>query len=246
MYVYGMEIKKREIIFSIAIISLMLIIGSSISGKIRESLLEQYQEYDTAVHLDSEDMFRHGMDVNIGNAFVYGDLKALDPVSFPEIEGEYSYIRKEEQEYRNHPRPTTKTYTDSNGKTKTKTEMEDHWTWDIMRTDTKTATRISFLNVEFEYGKIPFPSSHELKIISTGYHRRNVYYGTDTDFQGTIFSNLKNDTINKTSFYKNRTIEETIAHLESGGELVLFWILWILLIAVCVFVFYYAENRWLD
>lgn len=246
MYVCGMEIKKREIIFSIAIISFMLMIGSSISGKIREGLLEQYQEYDTAVHLDSEDMFRHGMDVNIGNAFVYGDLKTLDPVSFPEIEGDYSYIRKEEQEYINHPRPTTKTYTDSEGNTKTKTEMEDHWTWDIMRTDTKTATRISFLNVEFEYGKIPFPSSHELTIISTGSNRRNVYYGTDTDFQGTIFSNLKNDTINKTSFYKNRTIEETIDHLESGGELVLFWILWILLIVICVFGFYYAENRWLD
>ena len=94
-----MEIKKREIIFSFAIIAVMIIIGLFISGKIRQNLLEDYQKYDTAVQIESEEVFRYGMKTNIGNAFVYGDLKALDPVSFPEIKGEYSYIKKEEQEY---------------------------------------------------------------------------------------------------------------------------------------------------
>lgn len=241
-----MEIKKSEIIASIVIIAVMLILGFAISGNIRQKLLEKYQEYDTAVQIDSEELFRHGMDVNIGNAFVYGDLKTLDPVSLPEINGEYSYLKKEEQEYRKHTRPVTKTYTDSKGKKHTKTETEEYWTWDTMRTYTKTATQISFLNVEFEYEKIPFPSSHQLEIISTGYHRRNVYYGTDTDFQGTIYTNLKDDTINKTSFYKNQTILETIENLESGSELVIFWIVWVLLTIGFVVGFYYAENRWLD
>lgn len=241
-----MEIKKSEIIASIVIISVMLMLGFGISGKIRQSLLEDYLEYDTAVQIDTEDIFRHGMDTSIGNAFVYGNLETLDPVTLPELTGEYSYLRKEEQLLQNHPKPVTKTYKDSNGVEHTKTEWVDDWTWDTIHTYPKSATRVSFLNVEFDYQQIPFPACRQIEIIYTGYHRRNVYYGTDTSFQGTIFTKLKNDTISNTSFYNNQTISETIDRLESGYEIVLFWILWIFLTAGAVAGFYYAENRWLD
>lgn len=241
-----MEVKKREVIFSIIIIAIMTIIGFSISEVIQRDLLEKYFIYDSAVKIDSEELFRYGMKTSIGNTFVHGELKALDSVTFPEIEGEYSYVKKEEQEYRKHYRTVTKTYTDSKGKTHTKTEMEEYWTWDTMRTEKKTSTRISFLNVEFEYEKIPFPASHHVQTINTGYHKRNVYYGTDTVFQGTIFTVLKEDTINETSFYQNKTIEETIESLESGHQILIFWILWIILTCLLVVGFCYMENNWLD
>lgn len=241
-----MEIKKREVIFSVVIIAVMLIIGFTVSGKIRQGLLEEYQEYDTAVQIDSEELFRYGMRTDIGHAFVYGNLKTLDPVTFSEIEGEYSYIKKEEQEYRRHSRTVTETYRDSKGNTHTKTKTEYYWTWDTMNTEKKTATRISFLNVEFVYEKIPFPSSHQITTLNTGYHKRNVYYGTETEFQGTIFTNLNEDTISETSFYQNQTITETIECLESGYQLMMFWIIWIILTALIVVGFYYLENRWLD
>lgn len=242
-----MEIKKREVIASVVIIAFMLIIGFAISEKIRQSLLEDYQVYDTAAQInDDKELFEYGMKTNVGYAFVYGELKTLDPVSYPEVSGKYSYIKKEEQEYRRHSRTVTKTYTDSNGRTHTKTEIEYYWTWDTMKKESKTATKISFLNVEFAYEKIPFPSSHQLEIVNTGYHERNVYYGTETDFQGTLFTSLKENTINNTKFYKNQTIAETIENLETGVEIVIFWILWILLIIVLVIVFYYFENKWLD
>lgn len=242
-----MEIKKREVIASVVIVALMLIIGFAISEKIRQSLLEDYQVYDTAAQIDDDkELFEYGMKTNVGYAFVYGKLKALDTVSYPEVSGKYSYIRKEEQEYRLHSRTVTKTYTDSNGKTQTKTEIEYYWTWDTMKTESKTSTKISFLDVEFTYEKIPFPSSHQIKIVDTGYHRRNVYYATETDFQGTIFTSLKENTINNTNFYKNQTIAETIENLETGTEIVIFWILWIFLIIGLVIGFYYLENKWLD
>ena len=78
------------------------------------------------------------------------------------------------------------------------------------------------------------------------YRKRNVYYGTETDFQGTLFTSLKENTINNTKFYKNQTIAETIENLETGAEIVIFWILWILLIIGLVIGFYYLENKWLD
>lgn len=238
----NIEIKKSEIIFSIIIIAVMMVLGFSISEKIRQKLLEQYMEYDTAVKIDSEELFRHGMSTNIGNAFVYGELKTLDPVSFPEIDGEYSYIKKEEQEYRRHTRLVK--YKDDDGNEQER--EEEYWTWDTMRTYKEKSTKISFLNVEFAYEQIPFPSSHYLTTISTGYNRRNIYYGTDTTFTGTIFTYLKDDTINKTSFYRSQTISETVDYLESGIELILFWIGWIILTAAAVVGFYYAENKWLD
>lgn len=241
-----MEITKREVIASVAIVAFMLMIGFAISEKIRQSLLEDYQIYDTAAQIDDKELFEYGMETNVGYAFGYGELKTLDPVSYPEVSGKYSYIKKEEQQYRKHYRYVKKEYRDSNGKKRTRREKEYYWTWDTMRTDSKTATRISFLDVEFAYEKIPFPSSHQIEIVKTGYHKRNVYYGTDTDFQGTIFTSLKENTINDTKFYKNQTISETIESLESGAEIVIFWILWILLTIGLVIGFYYFDNKWLN
>lgn len=242
----NIEITKREVIASVVIVAFMLIIGFAISENIRQSLLEEYQVYDTAAQIDDKELFEYGMETNIGHAFVYGELKTLDPVSYPEVSGEYSYIKKEQQEYRMHSRTVTKTYTDSKGKTHTKTETEYYWTWDTMRTESKKATRISFLDIEFAYEKIPFPYSHQIDIVNTGYHKRNVYYGTGTEFQGTIFTSLKQNTINNTKFYKSQTILETIENLETGAEIVMFWILWILLTLAFVIGFYYFDNKWLN
>ena len=240
-----MEITKREIIASVVIVGIMLSIGFTISESIQQSLLEQYQVYDTAVQIDSEEIFRYGMETDIGHGFVYGDLKTVDPVTFPEFDGQYSYIKKEEQEYTRHSREVEEEYEDSEGNTHTRTVTEYYWTWDTMRTEKKTSTKISFLNVEFEYSKIPFPSSNYITTLKTGYHKRNVYYGTGTQFKGTIFSILKSNTINETSFFENKTISEAIEYLETGYEIIIFWIIWIILTAGFVIGFYYFENRWL-
>lgn len=233
-----MEIKKREIIFSVVIVAVMLIIGFAISSAIRFNLLEKYQEYDTAVQIDSEDMFRYGMETNIGKAFVYGNLKTIDPVTFSEIGGEYIYIKKVEQEYTVHERSTI----DSNGDP----AIEQYWDWDDQRTEIKHANKILFLNVEFSYADIPVETSNHITTLSTGDNKRNVYYGNVSELQGTIFTTLKYNTISDTSFYENQTISQAIENLESGYQLVIFWICWISLTVLAVIGFYYLENRWLD
>ena len=57
-------------------------------------------EYIKASHIEYPDLFQYGMDTNIGNAFVYGDLQSIDTVSYPEIDGEYMYVEKVKEEYR--------------------------------------------------------------------------------------------------------------------------------------------------
>ena len=88
-------ITKREILFSVVIISVMLALGFLISSNISNALMDDYQQYNTALQINNDkNVFRHGMKTNIGNAFVYSDLCALDPVSFDEIEGSYSHVKK--------------------------------------------------------------------------------------------------------------------------------------------------------
>lgn len=120
------EITKREILASTSIIAILLLIGVLISAKISEFQLDQNEIYDKAVKIESTDLFQYGMNTNIGNAFVYGDLEAVDSVTFSEISGKYMSITKVKEEYTRHTRVVTER--DSKGNTHTKTE--EYWSWD--------------------------------------------------------------------------------------------------------------------
>lgn len=237
------EITKREILASISIISVMLLIGVLISSKISEHQLDANEVYNKAVKIDNTDLFQYGMDTNVGNAFVYGDLVAVDTVTYPEIGGEYMYVEKVKEKYTKHTR--TVTYKDSNGKTHTK--KETYWTWDRVSSEDKRCDKISFCGITFDSNKIDLPNTDYIDTIKESSHIRYKYYGVGTNYTGTIFTDLRNQTISdNTKFYKDKNIEETVKQLESGGGVVLFWIFWIVLICGCVFGFYYAENKWLE
>ena len=246
MYYDDFKITKREVLVSIIIVSVMLLIGIVIHGNINDALMLEYQKYNTALQIENDsDMFEYGMKTNIGNAFVYGDLKAVDTVTYPEIGGEYSYIEKVKERYTRHTRTVTKTRT-VNGKTQTYTTTEVYWTWDRVDSWDKHSEKISFLNVEFDYGAIDFPSSSYITTQNESSRIRYKYYGTGTEFTGTLYTVLSDNTINGTDFYIDRSISETIEHLESGVELFIFWFVWILFTGGCVFAFYYIDNKWLE
>lgn len=108
-------ITKREILVSIVIAALMIMFGFLISTKWSESQQESDIKYNKAIQIDNDtDLFQYGINTNVGNAFVYGELKAVDSVTYPEIGGEYMYVRKVEEHYNMHTR--TVTTTDSKGK----------------------------------------------------------------------------------------------------------------------------------
>ena len=240
------SISKREILISVAIIAVMIIFGLMIHGSIEDSLMLKHQEYNLALQIDNnKDMLEYGMSTNVGNAYVYGTLKCLDPVTYEEIGGQYSAVEKVKEQYTLHQRTVTKTRT-VNGKTQTYTEIEYYWTWDRVDSWSKHATKISFLDVEFKYGEIRFPATHYIKTIKESSKIRYVYYGAPIESTGTLYTKLENNTINQSSFYHNWTIEETHKHHTSSGALVLFWIGWILLIGLLVFGFIYIDNHWLE
>ena len=221
----------------------MLLIGFVIHGNINDALMLKYQKYNTALQIENDkDLFAYGMKTNVGNAFVYGDLKAVDTVTYPEIGGEYMYIEKVKEKYTMH----TQTYTATvNGKTQVKTRT--YWSWDRVGSEDKKCKEISFCDIVFNSNKIHIPSTDYIDTIKESSHIRYKYYGTKTKYTGTIFTELKDNTISDgTNFYNNITISKTIEYFESGSELVIFWIAWIILICGCVYGFYYLDNKWLE
>lgn len=240
------EITKREILASVSIVAVMILIGVLISFKISEHQVDQNEIYNKAVKIESQELFRYGMDTNIGNAFVYGELKVIDPVTYPEIGGKYMRVAKIKEKYTKHTR--TVTYTTGSGKNKkTHTKQETYWTWDEVDRESIQCKKISFCGVKFKSNKIIFPSSKYIETIKESRRIRYKYYGVSEQHIGTIFADLRNKTIpDKTHFYKDMNIEKTVDYLESGDILLIFfWFVWIILIVIVVFIFYYADNEWL-
>lgn len=209
----------------------MLLIGVLISSKISEHQLDKNEIYNKAVRIENTDLFQYGMNTNVGNAFVYGNLAAVDTVTYPEIGGEYIYVKKVKERYTIHTRQvahTTKTY----------------WTWDKVGSEDIKCNEIIFCGLKFNSNKIDLPSTFYIDTVKISSHIRYKYYGVGTKFTGTIFTDLRDDTISdNSSFYNNMNIEETVEHLESSVGTIIFWIFWILLICGCVFEFYYS-GKW--
>lgn len=236
------EITKREILASISIAAVMLLIGILISSKISDWQTEQNDKYNKAVKIESTDLFRYGMDTNIGNAFVYGDLKAVDTVTYPEIGGEYMYVKKVKEKYTRH----TRRVAHKSGK-HTYYTTEVYWTWDYVGKESKKCKKISFRGIEFKSNKIILPGEDYIDTIKESNHIRYKYYGTGTKYTGTIFTVLKDKTItNESKFYSNQSISEVVKRLESGAWLIVFKIFWIILTGAAVFGFYYLDNEWLE
>ena len=244
-----MKITKREIIISIAIASIMMLIGFFISGKITDYQADKDAEYWKAVQIEDTELFRYGMDTDIGNAFVYGELRAVEPVSFDEIGGEYLRIKKVEEHYNPHTRTVTKTRKNAQGKTETYTETEVYYSWDYYDSWEKHSSRIRFCGQEFDYGKIALPLEEYIDTKKESFlsNVRYKYYGVSKEYTGTIYTRLMDGTISEQSkFFKDCNPEQALERCTSGGETILFWVVWMILIAGFVVGFCYFDNRWLE
>ena len=248
-----MEITKREIIVSFAIVSVMLVVGFFISGNITESQNDKNMEYNKAVKINDSQLFKYGMDTNVGNAFVYGDLQAIDTVTFYEIGGEYLHAKKIKERYERHERKVTKT--DSEGKKQTKIEV--YYEWEEEERESKHSEKIMFCGVEFPYKKITYSSDKHIKTINSDREYswqsgeyvkvRFQYYGTPIKHTGTVYTKLSDGTISDNSkFLKDYTIEQALEKYTSEFGNIVFWIFWIMLMGGVVMIFYYFENNWLE
>ena len=242
-WINNIEVTVKEIILGFSIIFILLTIGIDISNKIHEHKLDADKKYNTAIKINNdEELFTYGMKTNIGYAFVYGPLKAVDTVSDIHINGEYMYLVKNVEIYTRHTR-TVNEY-DEEGNVIGSHE-EEYWTWDTVNIEKKHSKQIQFLNNIFDFGIIDIPNEYYINTIKVKSDTRYVYYGVDTEHIGTIFTELKDNTISSCKFYKDMDIYKTLEYLTGMDWRILFWIFWLGLICGIIFIFIQFENKWM-
>ena len=220
----------------------MFVFGLLIQQSIRTAITNQNREYEIALQISDSETFKYGMKTNVGNAFVYGDLKAVDPVSNEEIDGEWMWIERVKERYTKHSRIVTKTV---NGKTATKVEY--YWTWDRVGSQTWHSNFVTFLGIQFPYGLITDISYGHLKTDTHG-HVRYKWYTSSIEHKGTIYTKLENDTITQAGLHEGKNALETYESMINNETLLIigFWIFWAVLTVGLVIGFYALENRWLE
>lgn len=234
-----LEITKREVFTSIAIIATLLSIGLLIGNKISDYKNEKMAEYNTAIKIEDPELFQHAINTDIGNAFIYGTVEAIDPVTDNNIQGSYLKIVKDTEFYNMHTRTIT------NGKT---TREEVYYTWDLMCTDIKTATQANFCGQVLNPAILNLNCTQYIDMVYENPSVRHTYHAVPAVVAGTVYTNIKDHQISTkhTQFSINRTISETIKSYKSPFELIFFWVFWLMLTIGTVIGFYMLQNNWLN
>lgn len=246
-----MEVKKREVLFSLIIVLAMLASGFWISEIISDNIDLKLETYTTAVQIEDEEQFDYGMRTNFGNALVYGTFSANQPVTFGELGGEYLEATKTKQRYTMHTR--TYTTTDSKGHTQTHTEI--YWSWDYAGNETRRCESVNFLGHDFARSRFQFNNFESAHMPDGNYYNyesssvRYYYSVIPATFDGTIHTDLISGDIGEQIqiFYGQRPADVVASKLDNKNiPIVMFWVVWVFLTACTVVAFVYHENRWLD
>lgn len=242
------EITKREILVSIAITLLLIGIGFIISSAISNSINEKNEKYYKALKINNnEEQFKYAIKTNIGYVLGQGKVQAVKGVSIEDIDGTYFYIKKEKEVYTKHYREVAHTITVGN-KTETYYTTEEYWTWDYAGQEEFNTEEFEFLGVNFDYGTIKFSNTEYLETKDGGYHIRYQYYVIPSEFEGSLFTYIENNTITQNDFYLNNTIDTIIEQKqnEETTAKTIFWIIWIIVIGFIDFGYVSLDNYYLE
>ena len=246
-----MRITKREILFSTIIVTLLFGLGIVISRSFIPKLTHSALEVISAVEVDPgmRDRFDYIRRTEVGNFLAADTLKALDPVSISDIQGEYIEIKKEKERYTKH------VHHHSDGKRSWTTVTHS---WDYQSKTVWKAEKFEFLGQNFSRGEMEF--RYPMNKLTTIYEHdrgvwgprvgdiRYVYYIYPKEVAGLMNGEARDKWFKNLYFKPGDTIERrkngAIRRIKAVP--ITFWIIWTLLIAGAVAGFYYLENNWLE
>lgn len=243
-------ITKREILVCIAITLLLIGIGFLISSAIKDVEYEYNEKYHKALKIDNdEDTFKYALRTNVGYVLVNGNVKT-EGISIDGIDGKYFYIKKVKEKYTEHTRQVahTRTVSDGHGGTRTETyyTTETYWEWDYAGSEEKHVDKFTFSGVEFDYGTIGFYNDSHIDTIKESSRIRYKYYAIPTEFNGTLFTFIENNTITQNEFSSGLSLEDTYEMQTRNIGTIIFWVIWIIVIGLLDFGYMYMENKYLE
>lgn len=183
------KVTPREVIFSILIVGILFSIGFLIASGIKKSVDEKNLKYRQAIQIrDSGTELKQACETDVGDAFVEGDFKAVDTVTWEGLEGEHLWIKRDKEKYTMHTRTVTYTVCCGKGRTSTRTRIETYWTWDVVKTDKKHSKEVSFCGNAYPYETFSYDMvSDSRHVKNTGWNTRDVFYYLPKDFRGSFF-----------------------------------------------------------
>lgn len=270
------KVKKREVIFSIIIICVSLVLGLIISNNVQDSMNRENQKYRLALRVDNDEAsFQHLLKTSAGDALVSGTIKAVDTVTNPEIKGEYFYIEKYIERYEVWYETETKVDSEGNSYTETVRKEGWRYYRNLTETANQYSfmgETFSTFNLELPYrSKLPLNeqtltgNTMAADVLYGWFYEHSswrewegdlrwCYYVVRPSFSGTALVNLNDGKMTNALNPQNNiafediSIENLLEKIDHRIDnfMVWFWIIWIIITAIIVFLFYVGENRWLD
>lgn len=243
--VTAMEIKPREMAFSVAIVFVMLALGFLIGSKIGDHIAEENEKFTTAAQITDDEQFQYALATDFGNVIAYGNLVAEQPVSADYLDGKYAQLTKITEQYTMHTRVVTST--DGKGHTYTRTEV--YWTWDRVKREEDSTETFSFMGVSFPADKFSVSTHRQGSMIYDNSELRHYYEAVDANMVGSIHTQIKDHMIADNNRFYTDAEPQAIVNLairQGNIAIILFGVLWIALTGGAVYGFCALENRWLD
>lgn len=240
-----MEIKPREMAFSVAIVFVMLALGFLIGSKIGDHIAEENEKFTTAAQITDDGQFQYALATNFGNIIAYGNLIAEQPVSADDLDGEYAILTKITERYTMHTRVVTSTA----GKGHTCIRTEVYWTWDRVKREEDSTETFSFMGVSFPADKFSVSTHRQGSMIYDNGELRHYYEAVDAKMVGSIHTQIKDHMIADNNRFYTDAEPQAIVNLairQGNIAIILFGVLWIALTGGAVYGFCALENRWLD
>lgn len=225
----------------------MTLFGFLISGYIEKSASDKQLKYRQSMELNTDGEFGYAMRTDIGNAFAEGRFETMDPVSYDNLNGKHLSIHVKYQHYTHHTRLVT--YTVRVGKShQTRTRIQHYWSWDTVRTDSRSAKRVIYCGSEFDKDKFSYGCvSKRSHIHKMGSKDRMVFEYYPEKFNASVFAFFGNGTItDETTLHEGMSINELRKCLTESYYVALFWTLWIFFMILVVIGFVVLENNWLE
>lgn len=235
-----MEVTRREVIFSISIVAVILGLAYLLQSHLFDSSNIRINQLETATGVNEKGLFDHAMKTNLENIMIETEINAVDTVSSEFIKGDYMYVEEIKEKYVRKSRSVSYKCGDSRCY-----RTEYYWTWDVVGRNKKHSKEVEVFDHKFKKNKITGYDSRRHSTVKTDRRTRYKINVTDKKIEGTIHAATKDG---KWNLYKGQVKDDIVSDAITGVKTskVVYWLLSLLVAGGLSYWFVSHDNWWLE